>query len=155
MSFELFECFDNLLYAVSSSRAVHPADIVGRNGVEFQDIVVYLQQGCIHFGAHGQCGITEHTYLGIGAIAVAQFDCIGNNSCKIGVRCGFTITGKGKYIGQLGCSNHLLQLFFECLCHFCTCGAFLTGAMVLVKAAFAIHTVKGTHFTIGRHQIDT
>ena len=148
------QCLDDGIHIIRPRGTVDTLNVVGRHGVEFEYVVVNLEQGGVHLGAHGHGSIAQHAHFGCREVAVAQSHRIVNNACKIGVRCRFAITGKGQHIGGKPVLLHFDKLRFEGFGHLLAAGAWQMRTVVFVETALAVHTIKGADLAIGGHKVD-
>ena len=155
VTLEALESFDDLIYLIPFAfGAIHLINIYGVDGVELLDVVVNLHQGIMDFGTVDEGGIGEHADLGIREILVAQPDGIFYDFGEMGIGRGFTVAGKGEYVGVGAICFHVLQFGFEGSGYFFPCRHLLLGTVVSIETAFAIDAVEGADLSVGRKEID-
>ena len=148
------EAVDDGLNVVARMGTVNPLDVVGLNGVEFADVVIHTAQGIEHGRTHDLSGVGEDTDFGVGEILIAQADGVVDDFGEMRMQGGLAIARKGEDIGFQTLLLHLGKLCLQSLGHFFAGGLLLFGSVVLVESTFTVDAVEGTHFAVGRKQVD-
>ena len=137
-----------------SRRPIYLIYIGSIDGIEFQNVVVYLVQGIEHFRLMNKGGIAQHAYLGFGKILVAKCQGIGNDTGKMRMGGRLPITGKGQHIGLGTILLHIFQTSFERIPNLLTGRELLMRTMVAIETTLAIDAIECTELAIGRQKID-
>ena len=154
MSVEGFHVFYDTLHVIGACGPVCLLDICLVHCVQLQDVVIYPHQGIMNLLPVNECGIAQHAHFRLRTIFVSQADGLVNNLRKMWMTGRLSVAGKCQYVRQLSFCLHLLQFSLQFADHFLPCRHGQGRATLLVEATLAIDTVKRTHLTIGRQQVD-
>ncbi len=82
---------DDGFHIVSGIGLVNQTDVVGLDGIELADVIIYSTQGFKDCWAQGLCGIGEHTHFCLRRIVVAKGKGVINDFRKVGMERGFAV----------------------------------------------------------------
>ena len=109
LAVERLHCLDDSSHVVLGIGSVHLIYIYRVDGVEFEDVVVNINEGIAHFGTMDECGVAQHRHLRLREILVAQSDDIPHDGGKLGVGGWFAVTRKGEHVGRRTICLHILH----------------------------------------------
>ena len=108
-SVEAFHVLDRAGYRIVPARKIDLPHRGVECRIEFQDVVVHLQQGFAHLFPPDHRSVAEHRYFGFRAEFVARGDRIVDDGAELGMHRGFAVACEGDDVGRSSRSGHFEQ----------------------------------------------
>ena len=137
-----------------SLRTVHIIYICGADGVEFQDVVVEVEQSLANLWTANLCGVAQDAHLGRGAISVPHLAHPINNLGEVRIARRFAVASEGQHIRHNALLLEFLQLAFQSFHHLIGSRQRFLCAAFAIQSTLTIDAVEAAKLPTLWQQID-